>query len=263
LPFITITTDFGTKDGFVGTMRGVIWKICPDAQIADITNEIAPQNVQEGAIALWRAYPFFPNGTVHLAVVDPGVGTQRRPIAAKLGSHYFVAPDNGLLTPIIEDAEQKGLPVKFVHLTNQTFWLQDVSHTFHGRDIFAPVAAYLAKGAQLSELGPAITDVIRSPLPKPEKTAAGWKAQIAVIDIFGNLTTNLPASAVEGNSQLTFRLKGVEVKGLIASYGQRKPGDLVALVDSEGYIEIAVVNGSGAKKLNAQVGDSVEVIAEK
>ena len=263
MSFLTITTDFGTKDGFVGTMKGVIWKICPEVQIADITHEIAPQNVQEGAIALWRAYSFFPDGTVHVAVVDPGVGTLRRPIAAKLGTQYFVAPDNGLLTPMIEDAEQKGLAVQFVHLTNQKFWLQDVSHTFHGRDIFAPVGAYLARGVKLAELGPAITDVKRLPLPRPEKTAAGWKAQISVIDIFGNLTTNLPASAVEGSDNPTFHLKGIEIKGLVASYGHRQPGEWVALIDSEGFIEIAVVNGSGAKKLGAQVGDTVEVIINK
>ena len=260
MPFLTITTDFGTKDGFVGTMKGVIWKICPDVQIADITQEVAPQNVQEGAIALWRAYSFFPAGTIHVAVVDPGVGTQRRAIAARLVEHYFVAPDNGLLTPIIEDAEQKGLSINFVHLTNPAYWLQSISHTFHGRDIFAPVGAYLAKGIKLSELGPEIKDVVRLPLPKPEKTATGWKANIAVVDIFGNLATNLAASAVSGNSQLTFRVKGAEVKGLVASYGQRQPGDLVALVDSEGFIEIAVVNGNAAKKLGAQVGDAVEVI---
>ena len=263
MPFLTITTDFGSKDGFVGTMKGVIWKICPDVQIADITHEVAPQNVREGAIALWRAYSFFPEGTVHVAVVDPGVGTQRRPIAAKIGAHFFVTPDNGLLTPIIEEAGQKGLVASFVHLTNQAYWLQDVSHTFHGRDIFAPVGAHLARGVALSELGPAIDDVKLAPLPKPQKTAAGWQAEIAVVDIFGNLTTNLPVSAVEGETNLTFRLKGAEVKGLVASYGHRQPGELVALVDSEGFIEIAVVNGSGAAKLGAAVGDAVEVIVSK
>jgi S-adenosylmethionine hydrolase len=263
LPFLTITTDFGTKDGFVGTMKGVIWKICPEVQIADITHEVAPQNVHEGAIALYRAYPFFPAGTVHVAVVDPGVGTQRRAIAAKLGEQFFVAPDNGLLTPIIEDAEAKGLTTAFVHLTNQTFWLPNVSTTFHGRDIFAPVGAHLAKGVALKELGPAITDVVRRSLPKAQKTPTGWKAQIEVIDIFGNLTTNLPTSAVEGCSNVTFHIKGAEIKGVVASYGHRQPGELVAVTDSEGFIEIAVVNGSGAKKLGASVGDEVEVILER
>ena len=259
MPFLTLTTDFGSKDGFVGTMKGVIWKICPDVQIADITHEVAPQNVQEGAIALWRAYAFFPEGTVHVAVVDPGVGTQRRAIAARLGAHYFVAPDNGLLTPILEETEKKGLPVQFVNLTNPDYWLPDVSHTFHGRDIFSPVGAHLAHGVPLADLGPVITDVTRVALPRPEKTTGGWRAQISVIDIFGNLTTNLPASVLTGQRNITFRLKGAEVNGMVASYGHRQPGELVALEDSEGYIEIAIVNGNGAKKLGAKVGDVVDV----
>ena len=260
MPFLTITTDFGSKDGFVGTMKGVIWNICPEVQIADITHEIAPQNIHEGAIALWRAYSFFPAGTVHVIVVDPGVGTQRRPIAAKLGDQYFVAPDNGVLTPIIEDAEAKGLPVQFVHLTNQKYWLQAVSHTFHGRDIFAPVGAHLAAGVAITELGPVITDVKRAPLPKPEKTASGWKAQISVVDTFGNLTTNLPGSALEGRTDITIHLKDLVVIGLVPSYGHKKPGEWVALIDSEGFLEVSVVNGSGAKTIGAAVGDEVEVI---
>jgi S-adenosyl-L-methionine hydrolase (adenosine-forming) len=260
LSFLTLTTDFGTKDGFVGTMKGVIWKICPQVQIADISHEISPQNILEGAIALWRAYPFFPDGTVHVIVVDPGVGTARRPIAARLGTQYFVGPDNGILTPIIEDAEAKGGPVGFVHLTNPTYWLPDVSHTFHGRDIFSPVGAWLANGADFHDLGPAITDVVRKPLPRPEKTATGWTAQISVVDAFGNCTTNLPASAVRGIADIEFHAGGAVVRGLVESYGHRKPGDLVALVDSESFVEIAVVNGSAAKKLGLRVGDPVEVV---
>lgn len=260
MPVLTITTDFGTKDGFVGTMKGVIWKICPDVKIADITQEISAQNVMEGAMALWRAYPFFPDGTVHVAVVDPGVGTQRRAIAARLGNQAFVAPDNGLLTPIIQDAERNHLPCKFVNLTNPAYWLQNVSHTFHGRDIFAPVGAYLAKGVPLEDLGEEITDVVRMQIPSPEKTASGWKVQITVIDVFGNLTTNLPVEAVAGKQNISFTLKGVRVDGLVPSYGHRQIGELVALGDSEGFVEIAVVNGSAASKLGARVGDVVEVV---
>jgi S-adenosyl-L-methionine hydrolase (adenosine-forming) len=260
LPFLTITTDFGDKDGFVGTMKGVIWNICPTVQIADITHLIAPQNIHEGAIALWRAYAFFPAGTVHIIVVDPGVGTARRPMAAKLGDQYFVAPDNGVLTPIIEEAEAKGLPTQFVNLTNEKYWLQNVSHTFHGRDIFAPVGAHLAAGVALTELGPVITDVKRLPLPKPEKTATGWKAQLSVIDTFGNLTTNLPAAALEGRTDIVIHFKDLQVDGLVPSYGHKRPGDWVALIDSEGFLEVSVVNGSGAKTIGAVVGDEVEVI---
>lgn len=260
MPILTLTTDFGTKDGFVGTLKGVIWGICPEAQIADISHTITPQNVLEGAFTLWRAYSFFPAGTVHVAVIDPGVGTQRRPLAARLGAHYFVGPDNGLLTPILEDVEKNGGPVEFVHTNNRKYWLPDVSHTFHGRDIFAPVGAHLAKGVPLAELGPAIKDPLRLAMPKPEKIANGWRAHVTVVDIFGNLTTDLPAASLAGKENILFRLHGHETRGLVASYGHNQPGKLVALVDSENYVEIAIVNGSAAQVTGARVGDVVEVI---
>jgi hypothetical protein len=260
MPTLTLTTDFGTKDGFVGTMKGVIWSICPATQIADISHEISPQDVLEGAFTLWRAYPFFPPGSIHVAVIDPGVGTRRRPMAARLGTHYFVGPDNGLFTPMYEDAEKNGWPLEIVHLTHEKYFLKNVSHTFHGRDIFAPVGAALANGVPLADLGPAITDPIRLSMPRPEKTLTGWRAHITVVDIFGNLTTDLPAGALAEHAQVSFQLRGREVRGLVASYGNDEPGELVALVDSENHIEIAIVNGSAAQTLGVKVGDIVDVI---
>ena len=241
-------------------MKGVIWSICPAAQIADVSHTIIPQNILEGAFALWRAYPFFPAGSVHVAVIDPGVGTRRRPMAARLGGHYFVGPDNGLFTPIYEDAEKNGWPLEIVHLTNGKFFLPEVSRTFHGRDIFAPVGAHLANGVPLSELGPLITDPVRLSMPRPEKTLTGWRAHITVVDVFGNLTTDLPASELESQKSILFRLLGQELHGLVDSYGHEQPGTLVALVDSENFVEIAVVNGSAAKVMGADVGDVVDVI---
>ena len=260
MPTITLTTDFGIKDGFVGTMKGVIWSICPSVQIADISHTITPQNILEGALTLWRAYPFFPVGSVHVAVIDPGVGTRRRPMAAHLGAHYFVGPDNGLFTPIYEDAERNGWPLDIVQLTNAKYFLAEVSRTFHGRDIFAPVGAALANGIPLADLGSAITDPLRLSMPKPERTLTGWRAHVTVLDIFGNLTTDLPASALEGQESVLFRLLGRELRGLVDSYGHEQPGALVALVDSENFVEIAAVNGSAAKELGAQTGDIVEVV---
>jgi S-adenosylmethionine hydrolase len=260
MPILTLTTDFGVKDGFVATMKGVIWSICPSAQIADISHSINPQNVLEGAFVLWRAYSFFPAGSVHVAFIDPGVGTRRRPMAAHLGEHYFVGPDNGLFTPIYEDAEKNGWPKEIIELKNKKYFLSEVSHTFHGRDIFAPVGAALANGVALADLGPVLTDPVRLPLPKPEKSLNGWRAHVTVVDIFGNLTTDLPASALESQKRVLFCLLGQDVHGLVDSYGQEKPGTLVALVDSENFVEIAVVNGSAAKVLGAQSGDIVEVI---
>ena len=257
---ITITTDFGEKDGFVGTLKGVIWSIASEARIADITHEVPPQDVLTGAIALWRAAPFFPAGTVHIAVVDPGVGTKRRPMAAKIGGQYFVGPDNGLFTPMIVDAERAGAKNVFVHLNKPKYWLKNVSYTFHGRDIFAPVAAHLASGVPLRDLGSPFTDPVELEMLQPERTDAGWRAHISVIDVFGNLTTDLPASMLETREGLRVRIAGREIDGLVESYGHRQPGDVVALVDSEGYIEVAVVNGSGAKTLGAKLGDPVEII---
>jgi len=260
MPFITLTTDFGLRDGFTGVLKGVIWSICPEAQIADISHAISPQNVLEGAYALWRAYAYFPAGTVHVAVVDPGVGTRRRPLALRLGKYYFVGPDNGLFTPVVQDAERDGGLVKCIHLDNPKYWLPEVSHTFHGRDIFAPVAAYLARGVPLADLGTVVKDPLRLKLPLPERTATGWQAHITVIDVFGNLTTDLPAGEIAAVDRPVFRIAGREVHGLIGSYGSRPSGELVALVDSENFIEIAVVNGSAAQLLGARLGDLVEVV---
>ena len=257
---LSITTDFGLTNGFVGVMKGVIYGIAPDVKIVEITQLVSPQNVREGAYAMWRAAPFFPPGSVHVGVVDPGVGTERRPIGARLGDQYFIAPDNGLLTPLILDAERNGETVEFVHLDNPKYWLPKVSNTFHGRDIFAPTGAHLAAGVPLSELGTLITDPTRLDMPHPEKTENGWLAHVTIIDVFGNLTTDLPAEALEGRRDVLIRIREREIDGIVESYGHRKVGDLVAVVDSEYYIEIAVVNGSAARILGAQVGEVVEVI---
>jgi S-adenosylmethionine hydrolase len=192
--------------------------------------------------------------------VDPGVGTSRRPIAARLGGQLFVGPDNGLFTPIYEDAEKNAWELETVHLTNEKYFLQNVSSTFHGRDIFAPVAAHLANGVPLLQLGPIITNPVRLSMPKPEKTISGWRAHITVVDVFGNCTTDLPAAALTGREQVTFHIHGRIVHGLVASYGQEQNGELIALVDNENYIEIAVVNGSAAKTLGARVGEEIEVV---
>jgi S-adenosylmethionine hydrolase len=260
MTIISLTTDFGIRNGFVGVLKGVIYKIAPDVKIVDISHTIAAQNIREGAFALWRAYSFFPNDTVHVYVVDPGVGTQRRPLAARLGDHFFVGPDNGLLTPILEDAEREHLAIEFVRLDNPKYFLSKVSRTFHGRDIFSPVAAHLANGVTLNELGAPFDDPVRLKMTRPEKTSDGFSAHVTVIDIFGNISTDLPVSALQGQTDILFRLGGAEVNGLVESYGHRSVGDLVALVDSEDYIEIAVVNGNAAQKLDAQVGDAVDII---
>ncbi len=260
MKIISLTTDFGNLNGFVGVMKGVIWGIAPDAHIADVTHDIPPQNIRQGAYALWRAVPYFPPGSVHIAVVDPGVGTHRRPIGVKIGDQQFILPDNGLITPILEDAEQTGQPIQMVHLTNPKYWLPNVSRTFHGRDIFAPTGAYLATGVPLLDMGEQISDPVRLSFPKPVKTAQGYQAHITIIDIFGNLTTDLPAKLLQNKAKVEIRFMNFTIQGILPSYGHAQRGDLIALVDSEEYIELAVVNGSAAALTAAQVGDTVEVI---
>ena len=259
MPVITLTTDFGNKDGFVGTMKGVIWGICPDARIADISHEVTPQRVSEGAAILRRAAPYFAAGTVHIAVVDPGVGTERRALAARIGAQYFVGPDNGLCTLLIADARHAGLETPVVAVDNPRYWLPQVSRTFHGRDIFAPVGAHLAGGVKLEELGTCFSDPVLLPLAQPEKINGGYRARVVAIDAFGNLATNLPWPQVAGRT-LLIALKGRVIHGLATAYGQHQPGELIALVDSNDFIEVAVVNGSAAEVLGAQVGDTLEVL---
>ncbi len=260
MPILTLTTDFGLHDGFAGVLKGVIWGICPMAQIADISNSISPQNVLEGALVLSRAVPYFPDGTIHVAVVDPGVGTRRRALAARFEKFDFVGPDNGLVTPLLEAAEAGGEKVDFVEIVNPKFLLPQVSHTFHGRDIFAPAAAHLANGVPLADLGPAIKDLVRLSLPKPEKTVSGWLAQVTGVDGFGNLATDLPGEEILGKGYVVIRVGDHAIRGLVLSYGQRPAGELVALIDSAGYLEIAVVDGSAAQLLNLGTGSPVEVI---
>jgi S-adenosylmethionine hydrolase len=260
MPVITLTTDFGQKDGFVGTLKGVIWGICPKAQIADISHEITPRNILEGALVLWHAYSFFPAGTTHVAVVDPGVGTKRRPIAIGVNGHVFIGPDNGLFTPILLDAEKFNWRIESFQLTNEKYFLPVISRTFHGRDIFAPVAAHLANGIPLSELGPAISDPVHIDLLKPEKTPTGWQAHIISVDRFGNLATDLPADWIKDREKVSLWVGRFEVCGISDTYGAGLTGELLALSDSTGRLELAVVNGNAAQTTGAQVGDIVKVV---
>jgi S-adenosylmethionine hydrolase len=262
MKIITLLSDFGLADGYAGVMKGVIWGICPQVQIADITHLIPPQNVQEGALALGKAAPFFPAGTIHVAVVDPGVGTHRRPIAALINEQYFVGPDNGLCTVLVEQARQISIEMSFVYLTQAEFWLPEVSNVFHGRDIFAPVAAHLALGTPLSDLGVLIDDPVLLSIPVPERTKTGWRGQVLHIDSFGNLSTNLELKHLKNVSGIKVLVKQTVIHGLVRAFGEGKPGELVALMDSSGKLSINEVNGNAARMLQAHIGDPVEVIAE-
>jgi S-adenosyl-L-methionine hydrolase (adenosine-forming) len=266
MPIISLMTDFGIKDGNVGVMKGVIWGIAPEAQISDLSHMIAPQNVREAALILGRFAPYFPENSIHVVVVDPGVGTARRPMAAKIGTQYYVGPDNGTITLLLERAEKEGWATEFVHLTKPEYWLANVSYVFHGRDIFAPSAAHLAIGIPLTELGTPFDDPVRLEIPRPESTANGWRGEILHIDHFGNVASNIKietlGAAIKELDKITVRLGGVEIKGLVNTFGERAVGELIALLGSTGNLIVSVVNGSAAERLNAKVGDIFEVLVE-
>jgi S-adenosylmethionine hydrolase len=255
LRIITLLTDFGTKDGYHGVMKGVIWGIAPGVKIADITHQISPQNVLEGALAYSRVAHFFPPGTIHVGVVDPGVGTARRPIAAQIGSQFFVGPDNGLCTLLVQQSRQQNETVRFVKLDQPKYWLSEVSNVFHGRDIFSPVAAHLANGVVLGDLGSPIDDPRLLQIPEPERTANGWRGQIVIVDNFGNLSSNLRHAHLAGLDDVTVEIAGQSIHGLLQTFGEGQPGELVALFGEADDLAVCVVNGDAARRLNVRVGE--------
>jgi S-adenosylmethionine hydrolase len=261
---VTLTTDFGTQDGNVGVMKGVILGLNPDVTIVDLTHDIPPQSVASAAYVLRRACGFFPPGTIHVVVVDPGVGTDRRAIALDTGSALFIAPDNGVLSYVLADLEPADRQPDLVHLTNPQYWLPDVSNVFHGRDVFSPVAAHLSLGLPISDLGPPIDDPVILPPPRFEKKPGEIAGQVMHIDRFGNLLTNIPGSdLMELGERITTRIGTVDIVGLTTTFGHGRPGDLIAYVDSSGHLAIAVVNGSAQAPLQCQVGQPVDVVSRR
>jgi len=256
---IVLLTDFGWKDGYAGILKGVIWTIAPGVQISDLTHEIAPQDILQGALTLGRATPYFPAETIFLAVVDPEVGAGRRPIAARIADQYFVAPDNGLITLALDEAARKSQPVEVVHLNRPQFWLPSVSKVFHGRDIFAPVAAALANGTPLIDLGERIHDPVRLKFPLPERIECGWRGEIIHIDAFGNLATNLRSDHLQGRGQVEIHIGHERISSLVQTFGEGVPGQLVILIDSSGALAVSTVNGSAERLLAAHIGEPVEV----
>lgn len=258
--FVTLTTDFGQGDYDVGVLSGVIWKIAPQARIADLSHEIERHHVLEAALMLERCTPYFPSGTIHVVVVDPGVGTGRRAIAAKLGEQRYVGPDNGIITLMRQRALAAGQPVEIVHLNQPRYWLADVSNIFHGRDVFAAVGGHLAAGVSMSEIGDPLTDPILLEIPTPQRTPQGWRGAVMHIDTFGNLSTNLGLAQLQGADVVAVNLGVTRIQGLVRTFGEKSPGELAALFDSSGKLCISVVNGSAAARLGSQPGEPVEVV---
>jgi len=250
---ITMTTDFGHKGPFAAVMRGVILSRNPDAQIIDLAHEIPPHWPPEAGFWVSRAYPYFPSGSIHLAIVDPGVGTEREILVVEHDGHVFIAPDNGLLAPLLKRAENARVwQLDIDRLT--ALKLAKPSNTFHGRDIFAPVAAELAAGRlALTSVGRAVEEWTPAWLDEPEVSAGKVTGTIVTIDAFGNLISDIEASMIQGFREPVARIGGHQI-AMLTTYGRAKPGDLLALVNSFGVIEVAKAEGSAAEGLSSARG---------
>ena len=263
-PIITLTTDFGLNDHFVGTMKGVILKIAPTAEIVDICHSVQAFDILDGALALAQAYTYFPPRTVHLIVVDPGVGSARRPIIASSEEQNFVAPDNGVLSLVY--AREERMSVR--HVSSEHYFLQPISNTFHGRDIFAPVAAYLAKGVVHEKFGEEITDYVRFNAPKPKPAGENTLRGVVLrVDRFGNLITNFTpqdAPALFQQQPPAFKLTvgKREVATMKHHYAEGGQGELFGILGSMGYLEIVANRGSAAQLVGSGKGTEVQLIFE-
>ncbi len=271
-PIITLTTDFGASDPVVGAMKAVILGINPHATLVDITHEVPPQDISGGAFLFDTAFPYFSPNTIHVLVVDPGVGTERRPIFLQGPTGCFVAPDNGLLSyalaragvflPTSEASSSGSVSVpsgwKAYHLTNDQYWHNPVSNTFHGRDVFAPAAAYLSRGVQPERMG-AVIDTLRVfPILQPQKKHRYLTGCVLRVDHFGNLITNVPASSLaDAHGSIIVEVGGQKLHGLADSYQDGTP--LLAILGSHGYLEISARSGNAAQALGLGVGAEVQV----
>jgi len=257
-PILTLTTDFGVSDHYVGAMKGVILSICPGAQIVDITHQVTPYEIAEGAYLIAQAYRTFPEGTVHVVVVDPGVGTSRRPILMEAAGQYFIAPDNGVLSMIYLRE-----PHEIRLISNEEYFRQPVSRTFHGRDIFAPAAAHLAAGVVPAVFGPRIDDYLRPVFQKPQRSGKRtWVGQILKIDHFGNIITNFHLEDFPNleAKDVTFSVGPQEITVLARNYAETGPGELFAIAGSSGYYEISIAQQSAARRIGCVVGGPVELL---
>ncbi len=266
---ITLTTDFGLSDGYVAAMKGVILSINPEAKLVDICHLIKPQNILQAAFVLSTVYSFFPGKTIHVVVVDPGVGTERRAIILRTPSADFVAPDNGVLSYVIQQfikgrlinnqpQIELGPGLEAIAITNSQFWRLPVSSTFHGRDIFAPVAARLSLGFSLIDFGEPITSVTVLPLPRPYQAPDGsLVGRILHIDSFGNLITNIRSNDLPQTRPITIEVGNQLISGLNHTYAEGS--GLLALIGSSGYLEVSLKGGSACAFLDAEVGNEVRI----
>ncbi len=258
-PLLTLTTDFGEGSAYVAAMKGVILSLNPAARLVDLSHRVPPQDLRHAALFLAESLPYFPPGTVHLVVVDPGVGTARALLHVEAGGHHLLAPDNGCWAPA---ADRLGAP-RVRRLTESLLWRRPVSATFHGRDILAPVAAYLSLGGDAGQLGAPVREWARHALPVATLAPDRLAGEVVLVDAFGNLLTNIPGEAFLALSARPLRLMvgGRPVERVVRTYGDAPPGTPIALVSSSGRLEVAVSQGSAARALGAGAGTAVEVEA--
>ncbi|MEJ5198630.1 MAG: SAM-dependent chlorinase/fluorinase [Anaerolineae bacterium] len=250
---ITLTSDFGLRDGYVGIMKGVILSIAPHVTIVDLTHEIEPQNIRQTIFVLAQAAPYFPPDTIHVAVVDPGVGTARRPLLVTTPRAHYIGPDNGIFTAALEEEAAQAWV-----LDQPAYWLPQLSRTFHGRDLFAPAAAHLANGVAPERLGHPVNDPVRLAWPRPLRHADGHlTGEIIYVDRFGNLISNIPAAWLEGQ-RWRCRIAG-HVAPVVSTYGEGAVGALIGLIGSSNTMEVAVRNGNAARHLGVETGEAVEL----
>jgi len=257
-PVLTLTTDFGLSDHYTGAMKGVILGICPDARIVDISHQVAPFAIGEGAYTIAQAWPCFPPRTVHVVVVDPGVGSSRRPILVETAGHYFIGPDNGVLAMVYLRQ-----PAKVRLISNEHLYRQPVSRTFHGRDIFAPVAARLAAGLSPSHVGDVIENYLKPDFVKPHRAGKRtWLGQILKIDHFGNIITNFHVDDFGDLATRNFQMEfgPVAVNVLARNYSETGPGEPFVILGSAGYYEVSLAQGSAAAKIKCQTGAAIELL---
>jgi S-adenosylmethionine hydrolase len=254
---ITLTTDFGYRDSFIGVMKGVILGINAQAKIIDLSHGIPPQDIPCAALMLRHAVSYFPDGTIHVAVIDPGVGGERRPLLIQSENRYLLGPDNGVLSLAVSQKQ----PHHAVCLSNPAYHLKPTSATFHGRDIFSPVAAHLSLGVSPAALGDPVDEFVRLPLPSPSKSAGRIEGEILYIDSFGNLFSNIEEHDLAGvdRAHVTISLGAVSMHGLAKTYSAVRAGDYVAVINSWGVLEIAVYQGSAQQRAQAKVGDKIYV----
>lgn len=257
MPIITLTTDFGTADGYAAAMKGILLSMAPQATLVDATHEILPQAVRQAAVAVNAFAPYFPPGTIHVIVVDPGVGTDRAILAVSAIGQIFLAPDNGLLSLIFERDPQ----AQVRRVENRALFRPELSSTFHGRDIFAPVAAHLASGVPFEAVGPATADYILGIIPHAQVSGETVRGRIIYKDHFGNLITNIRREHLAGKDVAAVKVKtgAVELTGLRSAYGEVEKGCPLALIGSAGYLEIAVREGNAAEVLGVGEDEEVEV----